>query len=157
VGEFLLLKQDRHRPRCSLHLCFDEMRYERTWMIVAHYLTLSTLCTLDNADPRLVLPGSGGSHPCFRTLRGLMSVHTRSMWPSHASRAPFLPPSLQHRGFARSAGQIEYCPSWLTTTLNCSAHCDCSGLTQPPRPLLSKAPVAIPAPTASSVSASHAH
>jgi hypothetical protein len=46
-----------------------------------------------------------------------MSRQTSSINFRHSSFEPSLPASLQPRGQSRSAGQIEYCSSWLSTTL----------------------------------------
>src|ERR1044071_1571487 len=53
----------------------------------------------------------------FLRLKGRMSVHTPLMWSRHSCFVPLLPASFQPRAFSRSAGQMEYCSSWLTTTL----------------------------------------
>ena len=46
-----------------------------------------------------------------------MSRQTSSINLRHSSFEPSLPASRQPRGQSRSAGQIEYCSSWLSTTL----------------------------------------
>ncbi len=46
-----------------------------------------------------------------------MSVQTSLIQAKHSSLGPFFPASRQPSAFSRSAGQIEYCSSWFTTTL----------------------------------------
>ena len=52
-----------------------------------------------------------------RRLKGRMSVQTRSMYSKHSSLVPVFIASSQPGAFGRCASQIEYCSSWLTTTL----------------------------------------
>src|SRR5262249_22082989 len=53
----------------------------------------------------------------FLKLSGRMSVQTSSIYARHSAFVPCLPTSFHPSAFSRSAGQIEYCSSWFTTTL----------------------------------------
>src|SRR5262245_4441082 len=53
----------------------------------------------------------------LRRLNGRMSVQASLIQARQSCLSPLLPASRQPSGFSRSAGQIEYCSSWFTTTL----------------------------------------
>lgn len=46
-----------------------------------------------------------------------MSVQIRAMWSRHSARVPRTPAATHPAGSLSSAGQMEYCSSWFTTTM----------------------------------------
>src|SRR5215467_1114617 len=53
----------------------------------------------------------------WRRLSGLMSVHTTSIYSRHSDFEPSLPAGRQPAGILLRLGQMQYCASWLVTTM----------------------------------------
>lgn len=143
VAESSLTLQAQDRSISTAGICLFELAEAAWYQKQLRQGIAENISRPKALDRRLLMPKKGwmperarhiDRHHCpFRVIsrrkvKGRISIHTASIYSKHSALLPCLPTSRHPRGNSRLASHIEYCSSWLATTVYKSSSSELSDL-----------------------------